>query len=433
MKFIIILFALLPLQLFSGTWVKTHDNWNEDVIAINCPDSNHCFTLVDEGGLALLYRSTDQGRTWDTVYSTKDLLYAVSGSCPNPGYYYMSMYETEFLKISSDSGKTFKRVDLGTNQEINEVKMLDTNFGIAISMGTKGFYYILTYDGWKTFEKYEYMLQDTSLVGNLYSPSIHNKNLVSMIFGAKDYAAFINLDLKTKNWSIVNKFEDDEFGYFHPYDLQFVNDSLVFIVGRFKADTSEGNSALDDIYRSRDNGKTWEELLHQMGTGHSGLQKIAFKDELQGIAVGQWGSIVRTTDGGDTWTYDSVPKELVKGMPPTMTVGWAGSVPLVGDFMGRFWRYDEDLDIAEPIIDRNIRIRQNSTQLLISVEDPAFGKYEVMIADIMGDVVKRQDLSSGTGILYMPVNIEELNNGTYLYIITKNGDAVKTGKFVIVR
>ena len=443
MKYLYILLLLLPLQLIAGKWIITHNIGSESVRSINCPDSNNCYIYVNANQYELIYKSTDQGKTWRIINSF-DLVneHPPSGgeadnvSSPNAGYYYISCWQNGIIKISSDSCKTFKKIILGTNQAIDEVQMLDSNFGIAISIWPEGFYYMLTHDNWKTFESYNYYQMDSTIHGSIRNPVFHNKDSISFLFDNGDnlgYEGIVNLNLITKQWRILKKYEDKKNSYYYLLNLNFVNDSLAFIAGGFIADTSIGNSSLDVILRTKDAGNTWEELLHQMGWGSSGLQQISFKDELHGIAVGQWGSIVRTNDGGDTWTYDSVPSIMNNARPATMNVAWAGSVPIVGTDWGIFMRYEEDVDVREPIIDDNIRIRQNSTQLLISVEDPAFGKYEVMIADIMGNVVKRQGLSSGTGVLFMPVNIEDLYNGTYLYIITKNGSAVKTGKFVVVR
>ena len=82
-------------------------------------------------------------------------------------------------------------------------------------------------------------------------------------------------------------------------DLHFVNDTLGFLCAAKSLDI--GNTSSDVIFRTRDGGKVWERVLEQEYEPIFGLQSISFKDELHGIAVGQFGKIVTTTDGGDTW------------------------------------------------------------------------------------------------------------------------------------
>jgi photosystem II stability/assembly factor-like uncharacterized protein len=60
--------------------------------------------------------------------------------------------------------------------------------------------------------------------------------------------------------------------------------------------------------RSRDKGAAWE----QLDTGSKrDLLSVAFATPQVGVAVGDFGTIVRTEDGGQTWTKISLPTDLV--------------------------------------------------------------------------------------------------------------------------
>jgi len=72
-----------------------------------------------------------------------------------------------------------------------------------------------------------------------------------------------------------------------------------------------------------------------------GLQSIAFKDNMTGIAVGQFGKIVYTYDGGESWIYESKLHDSIY-QPPTMKVRYAGSVPIIANFDGEIYRMVED-------------------------------------------------------------------------------------------
>jgi photosystem II stability/assembly factor-like uncharacterized protein len=54
------------------------------------------------------------------------------------------------------------------------------------------------------------------------------------------------------------------------------------------------------LQRSDDEGATWEEI--EAPTMGSSLMSIAFADPENGIAVGLSGVVVRTSDGGDSWS-----------------------------------------------------------------------------------------------------------------------------------
>ena len=432
-KFILLL--LIPINLFGGHWIKTHDCHNEIALSIHCPDSNNCFIMVQEAGFVLLYKSVNQGKSWDTLYIADPwnegdprLINARDAAIPDLAHCYLAMQEKGYLKISDDSGKTFRKLSLNFDKRIREVEMLDSNYGIAIADTV----YFLTNNGWDTFEMYDISDQHPEFNANLSEPVIHENKDISCLIYTVDFAGFVRYYYEKQEWELIYKFPDDEAGYFSPDDLFFCNDSLAFAPGRYKADTSIGNSSLDCIYRTKDGGKTWEELIHQEHEPYFGLQKIAFKDELNGIAVGQFGKIIRTTDGGDSWVYDEVPQEMEDDIPATMIIGWAGEVPIIGTFSAGFWYYYEETGIKEITKDGDIKVRQESGKLLISIEDNTFSKYTLFISDINGRIVKKQELNSGIGTVYKPVAINDLANGSYLFCIT-NGKKTKTGTVSIVK
>jgi photosystem II stability/assembly factor-like uncharacterized protein len=69
--------------------------------------------------------------------------------------------------------------------------------------------------------------------------------------------------------------------------INFYNDSYGFV--------GESN-----ILRTLDSGKTWEVVF--MGAPKA-LNRIAFSDSLHIWSVGTYGTIVKSSDGGDTWQY----------------------------------------------------------------------------------------------------------------------------------
>ena len=81
------------------------------------------------------------------------------------------------------------------------------------------------------------------------------------------------------------------------YDLIFVNDSLAFLCGGRFWETGM-------VAKSIDGGESWEIILEADNV----LYKVAFKNELEGVALGFSGRAWQTVDGGQTWNLtESTP------------------------------------------------------------------------------------------------------------------------------
>jgi len=86
------------------------------------------------------------------------------------------------------------------------------------------------------------------------------------------------------------------------YGVDFVNDTVGVAVGGtqfFLPGNSDWEKYKDPVVlRTTNGGKTWVNLPFSYYTG---LRSVAFRDEANGIAVGDSLNIFRTTDGGNTW------------------------------------------------------------------------------------------------------------------------------------
>ena len=78
----------------------------------------------------------------------------------------------------------------------------------------------------------------------------------------------------------------------HVYDVNVSAEGIITLVGEF-----------DLVLRSADQGETWETV----NKGDTSLFAVDFRDDTTGFAVGQDGKVVKTLDGGLTWTVMPVP------------------------------------------------------------------------------------------------------------------------------
>jgi photosystem II stability/assembly factor-like uncharacterized protein len=61
------------------------------------------------------------------------------------------------------------------------------------------------------------------------------------------------------------------------------------------------------IFHTADDGATWQE---QKAPGDRNLLNVAFANEKRGVAVGDFGLLVQTEDGGATWQEIALPEDL---------------------------------------------------------------------------------------------------------------------------
>lgn len=78
----------------------------------------------------------------------------------------------------------------------------------------------------------------------------------------------------------------------HVYDVSVSADGIITLVGEF-----------DLVLRSADQGETWDTV----NKGDTSLFALHYRDPTTGFSVGQDGKVVKTLDGGLTWTVMPVP------------------------------------------------------------------------------------------------------------------------------
>jgi photosystem II stability/assembly factor-like uncharacterized protein len=109
------------------------------------------------------------------------------------------------------------------------------------------------------------------------------------------------------------------------YAVTGVGERLVWAVGYFGA-----------IYRSQDGGDSWQKL--DPGTERS-LYDVSFADERNGWVVGQRGYVIHTTDGGDTWQPQQTPRQPARHLFSIDAID-ASRAWIVGDWGTRFYTDD---------------------------------------------------------------------------------------------
>ncbi|MFH1051644.1 MAG: T9SS type A sorting domain-containing protein [bacterium] len=415
-----------------------------DVQSINCPDSNNCFALVNHPSTPVLYKSIDQGNTWQLIYedSIRRNPSVEEGVSPHANYYFIIDDTYAIIKKSSDGGLNFKEIQLEPGYyHIYHFSMYDTSYGFI----TSRYNFYTTTNGWETFERhpklhtnqtyYSPIFLDTNTVGMIYSSPWAN----GMGLGVSYIKYYIDEDI----WDTVSYFgKKPGVGVDYIYGIYFVNDTLGFACGR-QSDTSLPNSNYFDLlYRTTNGGNNWY-VIHkvyvypQIGF----INNIAFADENNGIAVGFYGKIAMTNDGGDTWVYEPTPNAMDNARK--MLVCWAGRTPLIGTWDAGIFRYEGDFfKFPVGVVDREItnyelRITPNPAREYIEINFGAdggrgsgVGGREIQIYNVYGECVTNLTLDKkNTPLTPLErgigngerIDVSALSPGIYFVKITLNG------------
>lgn len=147
------------------------------------------------------------------------------------------------------------------------------------------------------------------------------------------------------------------------------------------------------IVLSNDNGATWEQAKGV--PTRSTLTSISFVDQMNGIAVGHDMTILRTTDGGVTWTlqYNNIENEL-----PLLAVKFinAGYAIATGGFSSVLESRDGGLTWQERLLDEDIQDDFHLNDLFTDTDGNIFIPAE------FGNVYRSQDGGANFEALVTP-------------------------------
>jgi len=443
MIYILLIMILSQPLLAEKIWVNKEEAFAEHINALECSDSSNCFAFSESVDLVIVYKSTDQGDTWNIIYEEengKDL-YDIGGLAGGHVLDANNIYILDDQKVgidkSTDGGETFKPIRFGELSTIYDYFFDICMYDEKLGAGTTLYNLIITKDNWNTYEFFK-----LPTYGADYKiPS------APLFFIDSNNIAMVNWGLHSDNFVKYNINEDEWTEYSKPIeelpdtaeqkamlDLVFVTDSIAYTCGNQRVNET-GDFGRDLIWKTTDKGKTWDLKYNYYKESTFGTRRLSFYNEKIGMAVGSWGKIIETTDGGDTWTYhDNLPNDIENTIG--VNVAYAGTYPIISTWQGGIYRYEE-LDLSskdESILDENqIKIRQTNEKLLISIEDDKFREYNIQIFDINGNVLKEVTHRSGIGTVFRPIRLDNLTNGIYFYLISANGQTIKTGKFSVIK
>jgi photosystem II stability/assembly factor-like uncharacterized protein len=337
---------LFSICLYSqNKWELTHNDIREFPERIVVLDTNNIMILMSTFTTAhYIYHSNNQGKDWKSIYDTHLYVSAIGIECIDTNNLFIGFREG-FMYHSQDGGKNMDTIRIKSLNTYDDFSMYNTEVGVITNayIVPDTFFILVTKDRWKTYKKFH--KQDDSARLSYYLPRFKNDSIINCIVG----------NSRGRRGSYYCEFNINSFEYklywigfdIGLWDMSIIDNKHIYICG--SSNSISGGSCNDGIFKSSDSGKTWRRVLDlyydnrfdDNSRNPFGLQSIAFKNSLTGIAVGQFGKIVYTYDGGESWIYESKLHDSID-QPATMKIRYAGSVPIIATFQGHIYRMVED-------------------------------------------------------------------------------------------
>lgn len=342
-----IILILLPIIMFSqNKWELTHNIDGQHPNNIEVIDSNYVNIFFSTGSnFKYIYNSSNQGKTWKLIYATNLYIDDANMKCIDSNNIFLG-FKGGFMYYLKNDIKIIDTINIDLLKSYEDFSMYDTEIGIITNayIVPDTFFLLVTNNRWKTYKKFH--KQDDSTRFSYYYPHFKNDSIINcIVVNARGnrgsfYCEFNINSYKYELYKIRTGAGTD--------DLFIIDENHIFICG--SSNSMSGGSCHDAIFKSSDGGKTWRRVLDFRSDRSKfnkqyfppfGLQSIAFKDSLTGLAVGQFGKIVYTYDGGESWIYENKLHDSL-GQPNTMKVRYAGSVPIIATYHGQIFRMIED-------------------------------------------------------------------------------------------
>lgn len=254
-----------------------------------------------------------------------------------------------FLYQTTDGGESWSlKLEIGSTQEtLYDILFPSPNLSISSS---DFMHFYKSKDGW---ESSEYVIWKPWIVALLPAKRLYQVNDSVLYFagGTRYYNGTYGISRDTgNNWqqdTLSHEmsgigFANDSVGYISghgiilkttnqgaSYDtLQIADDFFVAIYALTEEEvvvaTGQGK-----ILRSTNGGKSWEKVYSKGFLGNQrNLNDMTFVDDLTGYAVGNYGLVLQTVDGGRNWvSVEGLPKEIYRRVIAT---DW-GDVIIAGD------------------------------------------------------------------------------------------------------
>lgn len=329
MKLIIIIIMFFNVLVANSqyTFVKVHNEVFGSpeergfFLDLEC-QGDTCVSINTVGGFAKIITSTNSGKIWEVSFTytnqEENDLYVqpTNGGFTDNYIYYAGMGGV--ITYSENSFTDFKVIKTPINYlygRVDNVHIIKDTVYFTHSFDI--FKKNILDEKWGTF------------------PPFSNKVIIDMKIDELSnsiYCILNNIDDKSDEYELNERIiaVSRDMGYTWTYkkagyDVRFitVNGSQIWLVG----DEPNGNGAQSDdiILLSTNSGVDWEVSRFKLSENSgAGLHGLKMKDEFEGIAYGNNGNFLRTTNAGKSWERLSINEEVDNASfpPNVMVLNW---------------------------------------------------------------------------------------------------------------
>lgn len=314
---------------------------------IECSDPNNCIAVGDaetytyspanqseyEGFRyeALIERTTDGGKSWLRQQSGLPRL-TVPGATLNAtdgidSLRWFVVGDSGIVLYTSDGGDHWQQQESGTTNSLQDVCFMDPREGIAVGVRST---IIHTNDGGVSWD----MAAGLPIEG-FYNASAPKLDVFLVASGSKIYGT----GQQDAQWHpLPAVFEGGIVG------MYFLDSANGWVVSNRRTPESLGSRRNDYIARTTDGGSSWNITLdREIGVIPMGLTNVAFADRLNGLATGNAAKVLRSTDGGLSWSQEGI--SFISNIDNIGALAFPSPThAIAGTLGGVLLRYDERLE-----------------------------------------------------------------------------------------
>ncbi len=251
-------------------------------------------------------------RLLSIAHPSDSLIVVVGDSCEYQGVYpekppSQTWYKFwSLLMVSTDKGNSWQRKILDSNQSNISISMCDNMNGIIYQKSEINYFYqeiqkkdslLITNNGWSSYRS----ITLPNDIGFIYQCYILKEN--HFFLRGSNYI-YYSLN-GGQNWIKTSEVQD------YIMDMEIIDDRTFYIVSNIKPypKTPFTNFYVSNFYKTSDAGETWIECkeFFKNSPKYSLVYCIDFYDKFNGIATFSSDIMLKTTDGGDTWTNEYIP------------------------------------------------------------------------------------------------------------------------------
>ncbi len=271
-------------------------------------------------GSSTIVVTSDGGKTW-VDKSRPDFaasFYSINGQAyPNTGKFYVAVSNGVIYK-STDKGTTLDPAYTDVNYQMNDVAGVgnDTVYAVGYSSfsvptASRKSTFFRSYNSGTTWQTVD--ISATTTTPAFTAPTLSQmafpSRLVGYVAGSRN-GIYKTTDGGT-TWTSINPFPAlNQFPTGFPNtaitytDIQALSDNVVFAVGNMFTSQS-----VRRVYRTTDGGASWVDITGNIPTISpvGNLNAVLFHDINNGYVVTPGGVLLKTTNGGASWTLDLSP------------------------------------------------------------------------------------------------------------------------------